>query len=117
MRNVQWFRGGLVCKAHRLRVSLNSRFESNKEEEKKVEGLRVKSLGTGVHGAGFGIQGSWFGVCQCSLPPPGIEVLGEGFGLGVRALANPSRSTIQPRKKLLPIGISCEISHANTYNL
>ena len=29
-RNVQWFRGGLVFKAHRLCVSLNSRRESNK---------------------------------------------------------------------------------------
>ena len=31
-RNVQRFRGGLVFKAHRLCVSLNSRLESNKEE-------------------------------------------------------------------------------------
>jgi len=30
---VKWFRGGLVFKAHRLCVSLNSRLESNKEEE------------------------------------------------------------------------------------
>jgi len=30
-RNVQRFRGGLVFKAHRLCVSLNSRLESNKE--------------------------------------------------------------------------------------
>ena len=30
--NVQRFRGGLVCKAHRLRVSLNSRLENKKEE-------------------------------------------------------------------------------------
>ena len=29
------FRGGLVFKAHRLCVSLNSRLESNKEEKKK----------------------------------------------------------------------------------
>jgi len=29
---VQRFRGGLVFKAHRLCVSLNSRLESNKEE-------------------------------------------------------------------------------------
>ena len=34
-RNVQRFRGGLVFKAHRLCVSLNSRLESNKEEKKK----------------------------------------------------------------------------------
>ena len=32
-RNVQWFRGGLVFKAHRLCVSLNSRLERNKQEE------------------------------------------------------------------------------------
>jgi len=32
-RIVQRFRGGLVFKAHRLCVSLNSRRESNKEEE------------------------------------------------------------------------------------
>ena len=33
-RNVQLFRGGLVLKAHSLRVSLNSGLASNKEEEK-----------------------------------------------------------------------------------
>ena len=32
-KNVQRFRGGLVFKAHRLCVSLNSRLESNKEGE------------------------------------------------------------------------------------
>jgi len=32
-RNVQLFRGGLVIQAHRLCISLNSRLESNKEEE------------------------------------------------------------------------------------
>ena len=30
---MQRFRGGLVSEAHRLGVSLNSRLESNKEEE------------------------------------------------------------------------------------
>ena len=33
--NMQRFRGGLVLQAHRLRVSLDSRFESKIEEEKK----------------------------------------------------------------------------------
>ena len=33
----QRFRGGLVFKAHRLCVSLNSRLESNKEEEKRLD--------------------------------------------------------------------------------
>jgi len=32
-RNVQRFRGGLLFKVHRLCVSLNSRLESNKEEQ------------------------------------------------------------------------------------
>jgi len=32
-RNVQRFRDGLVFKAHRLCASLNSRLESNKEDE------------------------------------------------------------------------------------
>ena len=36
-RNVQRFRGGLVFKAHRLFVSLNSRLESNKEEEEEIQ--------------------------------------------------------------------------------
>ena len=35
-RNVQRFRGGLVFKGHRLCVSLNSRLESNKEEEEET---------------------------------------------------------------------------------
>jgi len=36
-RNVQRFRGGLAFKAHRLCVSLNSRLESNKEEERRCK--------------------------------------------------------------------------------
>ena len=35
--DVQRSRGGLVCKAHRLCVSLNFRLENNKEEKHKVE--------------------------------------------------------------------------------
>jgi len=35
-RNVNRFRGGLVCKAHRLFVSLNSMLESNQEEEESA---------------------------------------------------------------------------------
>ena len=42
-RNVKRFRGGLVYKAHRLCVSLNSRLESNKEEE-------VSAMSTSVCG-------------------------------------------------------------------
>ena len=38
-RNLLRFRGGLVFKAHGLCVSLNSRLESNEEEEDIAEGL------------------------------------------------------------------------------
>jgi len=40
----QRFRGGLIFEAHRLCVSLNSRLESNKEEE---EGLEFTEDGAG----------------------------------------------------------------------
>jgi len=36
---VQRFRGGLVLKAHKLCVSLNSRLGSNKEEERRGWGV------------------------------------------------------------------------------
>ena len=36
---MQRFRGGLVFKAHRLCVSLNSRLESNKEEEEHMAAM------------------------------------------------------------------------------
>ena len=42
---MQRFRGGLVFKAQRLYVSLNSRLESNKEEEDEVDdGMRASIL-------------------------------------------------------------------------
>ena len=43
-RNVQRFRGGLVFKTHRLGVSLNSRLESNKEEEEVSGSAREGGL-------------------------------------------------------------------------
>jgi len=42
--NVQRFRGGLVIKAHRLCVSVNSRLESNKEEERWTMVPAVREL-------------------------------------------------------------------------
>ena len=42
--NVQRFRGGLVFQAHRLCVSLNSRLESNKEEEKRPGKSGITSI-------------------------------------------------------------------------
>jgi len=44
-RNVQRFRGGLVFKAHRLCVSLNSRLASNKEREEEDLARRGKKAG------------------------------------------------------------------------
>ena len=41
---MQRFRGGLVFKAHRLCVSLNSRLESNKEEEEVTDCERSRYL-------------------------------------------------------------------------
>ena len=74
-RDAQRFRGGLVFKAHRLCVSLNSRLQSNKEEEEKdVTCTKVtmddasrppihrqhqhsRDSGFGVQGSGFRVQG------------------------------------------------------------
>jgi len=63
-RNVQRFRGGLVFKAHRLCVSLNSRLESDKEEDEadlSPKGLRavlIQGLGTcWSHWLGIGAIG------------------------------------------------------------
>ena len=41
-RNVKQFRGGLVFKAHRLCVSLNSGLESNKERQKDLVPRRAR---------------------------------------------------------------------------
>jgi len=59
-RNVQRLRGGLVFKAHRLCLSLNSRLESNKEEEKK-----------------YSTQGP-SRVIPCSFLEPSVYLLGVG---------------------------------------
>ena len=62
---MQRFRDGLVFKAHRLCVSLHSRLESNKEEEKDGAdcGFRFRGQGFGfrVSGviSGCGVQGLW----------------------------------------------------------
>jgi len=66
------FRGGLVFKAHRLCESLNSRLESNTEEEEErtwrehCRGLLVNQQpvhpGLGIRILGFEVQGSGFRV-------------------------------------------------------
>jgi len=55
---VQRFRGGLVFKAHRLCVSLNSRLESNKEEGKQH-----------LHGSGRGSH-----RVECPPPPAPLSL-------------------------------------------
>jgi len=89
-RNVQRFRGGLVFKALRLCVSLNSRLESNKEREvpKSVRqivhtnySVRTRDFGIGalltkVHG----IEAKWLQnhlqgyLAHKKLPPPRATV-------------------------------------------
>ena len=91
---MQRFRGGLVFKAHRLCVTLNTRLERNKEEEKArpdrssekpplfgatklsfCTGKEGVLPGCGVWGVGFEVWGLGFGVCG----------LGFGvWGLGLR---------------------------------
>ena len=69
-RTVQRFRGGIVFKAHRLCVSLNSRMESNQKEEKKEGDL---GIGARLHlGEHAGSILAWFGVW--GLGPPKITI-------------------------------------------
>ena len=59
---MQRFRGGLVFKAHRLFVSLNSRLESNKEEEDLGSCFGVRVRGEGAKRAGFRVQELVIGI-------------------------------------------------------
>ena len=56
--NVRRFRGGLIFKAHRLCVSLNSRLESNKEEEEGKAYLAVQEIGLRLSNAEAGVWSS-----------------------------------------------------------
>ena len=72
---MQRFRGWLVLKAHRLCLSLNSRLDSNKEEEEE----EVVSLGAEVGGV--------LKVSPCSLAPlargyRGTSLMRKRFPLG-----------------------------------
>ena len=73
-RSVQRFRGGLVFKAHRLCVSLDSRLESNKEEE-----AHLRSTGESVRSppAGAFSFSSW-----CRVGDLCFRVQGFGFRSG-----------------------------------
>ena len=54
-KNEQRFRGGLVFEAHKLRVSLNSRLESNTEEAETQRRDPGTELGTDGRRLGFGV--------------------------------------------------------------
>jgi len=78
---VQRFRGGLVFKAHRLCVSLNSMLESNKEE-KEVQGV---------------------GGCLEGVAPPSLQGLGFEFqcpGCGVQGLVGCLEGVAPPSNSL-----------------
>ena len=86
---MQRFRGGLVFKAHRLSVSLNSRLESKEEETTKVSGLgyRVQGFGFRVSSLGSRVWGSEFGGLGFRVQRFGFRVWGLGSGvcgLGMR---------------------------------
>ena len=77
------FRRGLVCKAHRLFVSINSRLESSKEEKRRrrnrlslehVPDVPVRCRMLNVQSLGSGFQGLWFRVS-------GLVFRVQGLGL------------------------------------
>ena len=75
---MQRFRGGLVFKAHRLCVSLNSRLESDKEEEDR-RGPRVRFPGLKFReDLGFGVSGFESRVSGLGSRVQGFGVRGKG---------------------------------------
>ena len=85
------FRGGLVVKAHRLCVSINSRLESNKEEERLGMGTQQEPVG------------AWPGVAAAA---PATAVRGEALE-APSSLLNCRNPTLKPSSLfgvLLPVG-------------
>jgi len=90
---VQRFRDGLVFRAHKLCVSLNSRLESNKEEKRRpvpafgvrvsvsVESAEFWAEGTEFVVSGFGFRDSGFGIGDS-----GSGIRDSGFGIRVPGL-------------------------------
>ena len=76
---IQWFQGGLVFAAHRLCVSLNSRRESNKEEEK-----------TKIHGG----APSWPCAPSSVLAPMLVSIRNERTFLSLLTWNTPQPSTL-----------------------
>ena len=69
----QQFRGGLVLKAHRLCVSLNSRLERNNEEKKDLELSPSADVGLGSEAIIMSVQG------YLAEKPPPRRILQEGY--------------------------------------
>jgi len=84
-RDEQRFRGGLVFKAHRLCVSLNSRLESKKEEEKKRRQLerfpRLEPESQGLNLALTVLYVPYRGTSLIRTPPPPDHHRALGIGL------------------------------------
>jgi len=77
-KNVQRFRGGLVVKAHRLCVSLNSRLDSN-NEEREEQGIGCRVWGTSSIAPGKSPLSSSNTVCCSCIRVPRFRVQGSGF--------------------------------------
>ena len=78
LRNVQRFRGGLVFKAHRLCVSLNSRRESNKEEVVSLNSRRESNKEEEEE------EGSWARGGDDDIAETGEVGVMSPFWLGLR---------------------------------
>ena len=77
------FRGGLVFKAYRLCVSLNSRLDSNKKEEERQRVMVERSgrRATVEFQVLVVCQPAAFGVWSLEFGGLGVRDLGLGFGL------------------------------------
>ena len=91
-RNVQRFRGGLVFKAHRLCASLNSRLESDQEEDKKGAG-HAPPLHVACSGR----------VCQLTVVPVNLRSCLSTYGRACQRNKHRLSSGAHPRMLEHPI--------------
>jgi len=98
-RNVQRFRGGLVFKAHRIFVSLNSRLESNKEEKTKYERGRERGRERWIE-RGRGIDLAPPSQERCKVFA-GVQAVGS---LSLSIISNPTYRGTSLIRNRLPLG-------------
>ena len=72
---MQWFRGGLVFKAHRRLYHSTLGLRVIKKKKKKYE---VEGSGYEVQGSGYEVQGSGYDVEGSEYEGSGYEVEGSG---------------------------------------